>query len=74
MVNLIGCFVFGGFYVDVGVIGCKIVVDIYGGFVCYGGGVFFGKDLSKVDCLVVYMVWKIVKDFVCEGYVKCCEV
>lgn len=73
-VNLIGMFVIGGFDGDVGLIGCKIIVDIYGGVVLYGGGVFFGKDLIKVDCLVVYVVCYLVKNVVVVGLVKCCVI
>lgn len=54
--NLFGRFVIGGFYGDVGFIGCKIIIDIYGGWGVYGGGVFFGKDLIKVDRSGVYIV------------------
>lgn len=73
-INLIGCFVIGGFFGDVGLIGCKIIVDIYGGYVCYGGGVFFGKDLIKVDWLGVYVVRYVVKNIVVVGFVKKVEV
>lgn len=31
-INLIGKFVFGGFYGDCGLMGRKIIVDIYGGW------------------------------------------
>lgn len=72
-VNLIGKFVIGGFMGDVGLIGCKIIVDIYGGMVCYGGGVFFGKDLFKVDCFGVYVMCWVVKNVVVVGLVDCCE-
>lgn len=74
LVNFIGKFVVGGFQGDVGFIGCKIIVDIYGGYVCYGGGVFFGKDFIKVDCLVVYVVCYVVKCFVVVGFVEWVEV
>lgn len=73
-INLTGCFVIGGLMGDCGLTGCKIIVDIYGGVVCYGGGVFFGKDLFKVDCLVVYVVCYVVKNIVVVGMVDCCEI
>lgn len=73
-INLIGRFVIGGFQGDFGLIGRKIIVDIYGGYVCYGGGVFFGKDLIKVDCFVIYVVRYVVKNIVVLGFVKKCEV
>lgn len=60
-INLIGRFVIGGLVGDSGLIGCKFIVDIYGGYLCYGGGVFSGKDVFKVDRLVFYMVRYLVK-------------
>lgn len=66
-INLMGKFVIGGLYGDMGLIGCKIIVDIYGGKGVYGGGVFLGKDLLKVDCLVVYVICYIVKNLVVVG-------
>lgn len=66
-INLIGKFVIGGLYGDVGLMGCKIIVDIYGGKGVYGGGVFFGKDFFKVDCFVAYVICYIVKNFVVVG-------
>lgn len=71
-VNFIGSFVIGGFDGDVGLIGCKIIVDMYGGVVFYGGGVFLGKDFIKVDCFVVYVVCYFVKNVVLVGLVDCC--
>lgn len=65
--QLSGRFVIGGFQGDVGLIGWKIIVDIYGGWGVYGGGVFLGKDYIKVDCLVVYVVCWVVKFFVKGG-------
>jgi len=73
-VNLIGCFEIGGLMGDVGFMGCKIIVDIYGGMVWYGGGVFSGKDFLKVDCLVVYVMCWVVKNVVVVGFVCWCEV
>lgn len=39
----------GGFEVDTGLTGRKIVVDAYGSRVPVGGGAFSGKDATKVD-------------------------
>lgn len=47
---------------------------MYGGYVCYGGGVFFGKDVIKVDCFVSYVVCYIVKNIVVVGFVCKVEV
>lgn len=55
---------------DVGLIGRKIIVDIYGGWGVYGGGVFFGKDFFKVDRFVVYVFRWVVKLLVKVGLCK----
>lgn len=47
---------------------------MYGGYVCYGGGVFLGKDVMKVDCFVVYVVRYVVKNIVVVEFVDFCEV
>lgn len=47
--------------------GRKIIVDIYGGSCLYGGGVFSGKDFSKVDRSAVYAVCYVVKNLVVSG-------
>lgn len=73
-INFVGFFVMGGFKGDVGFIGCKIIIDIYGGVVCYGGGVFSGKDLLKVDCFGVYVICWVVKNVVVVGFVNWFEV
>lgn len=74
LVNPTGRFILGGSYADAGVTGRKIVADTYGGFAHHGGGAFSGKDPSKVDRSAAYMVRKIAKDIVREGYAKRCEV
>lgn len=71
-VNSTGCFVIGGPDSDTGLIGRKIIVDIYGGSVFYGGGAFLGKDLSKVDCSGAYVVCYFVKNVVEVGFVDRC--
>lgn len=55
---------------DVGFIGRKIIVDIYGGWGVYGGGVFLGKDVIKVDRLVSYVCRWIVKLLVVAKFCK----
>lgn len=55
---------------DVGLIGRKIIVDTYGGWGVYGGGVFFGKDFFKVDRFVVYVFRWVVKLLVKVGLCK----
>lgn len=73
-INSIGRFVIGGLMGDCGLIGRKIIVDIYGGMARYGGGVFFGKDLLKVDRFVVYVVRYVAKNIVVVGLVDRCEI
>lgn len=49
MINPAGYWEQGGFDVDSGVTGRKIVVDQYGPRVAVGGGAFSGKDCTKID-------------------------
>ncbi|MFZ2414473.1 MAG: methionine adenosyltransferase domain-containing protein [Minisyncoccia bacterium] len=53
----------GGFEVDTGLTGRKIVIDSYGPRVPVGGGAFSGKDPSKVDRSGAYMARKIALDY-----------
>ena len=48
-INPTGRFVIGGPQGDAGLTGRKIIVDTYGGYERHGGGVFSGKDATKVD-------------------------
>ncbi len=48
-INQTGRFVLGGFDVDTGLTGRKIVVDAYGPEIPVGGGAFSGKDRTKMD-------------------------
>ncbi len=67
--NLIGKPATGGFYGDIGPIGCKTTADIHGGKGVYGGGVPLGKDFLKADCLVVHVVCYTVKNSAVVGAV-----
>lgn len=67
--NLIGKPATGGFYGDIGSIGCKTTADIHGGKGVYGGGVPLGKDFLKADCLVVHVVCYTVKNTAVVGAV-----
>ncbi len=69
--NFIGKPATGGFYGDIGSIGCKTTADIHGGKGVYGGGVPLGKDFLKADCLVVHVVCHTVKNTAVVGAV--CE-
>ena len=42
-------FVIDGPHGDVGLIGRKIIINTYKGWRAYDGGVFFGKDPTKMD-------------------------
>ena len=73
-INPTGRFVIGGPRGDTGLTGRKIIIDTYGGWGRHGGGAFSGKDPSKVDRSVSYMVRYIAKNIVAAGIAKRCEV
>ena len=62
-VNPTGRFVIGGPQGDAGVTGRKIIVDTYGGWIPYGGGVF-EKDPSKIDRSAAYLSRYVAKNCV----------
>ena len=64
----------GGFYVDTGLTGRKIMVDTYGGVISHGGGAFSGKDPTKVDRTGAYMARFVAKNLVANGFVDKCTV
>ena len=66
-VNPTGKFVIGGPHGDTGLTGRKIIVDTYGGKGAHGGGVFSGKDSSKVDRSAAYAARHIAKNMVADG-------
>lgn len=66
-VNPTGKFVIGGPHGDTGLTGRKIIVDTYGGKGAHGGGVFSGKDPSKVDRSAAYAARHIAKNIVAAG-------
>ena len=47
--NPSNCFVIDGPHGDVGLTGRKIIINTYKGWGAYDGGVFFGKDPTKMD-------------------------
>ena len=73
-INPTGRFVIGGPLADTGLTGRKIIVDTYGGYARHGGGAFSGKDATKVDRSVAYMLRHIAKSIVANGYAKKCEI
>lgn len=73
-VNPTGRFVIGGPMGDAGLTGRKIIVDTYGGYARHGGGVFSGKDPTKVDRSACYYARYIAKNVVAAGLAKKCEI
>lgn len=73
-INPTGRFVIGGPLGDSGLTGRKIIVDTYGGYSRHGGGVFSGKDATKVDRSASYMARHIAKNIVANGYARKCEI
>ena len=69
-----GKFVLGGPHADTGLTGRKIIVDTYGGMGRHGGGVFSGKDPSKVDRSAAYASRWVAKHVVASGAADRCEV
>jgi S-adenosylmethionine synthetase len=55
VVNPTGAFLVEGPKAESGLTGRKVLVDTYGGMGRHGGGVFSGKDPSKVDRAAAYM-------------------
>ena len=74
LVNPTGKFVIGGTFGDCGVTGRKLACDTYGSIGRIGGGAMSGKDPTKVDRSGAYMMRKIAKDLVRNGYCDKCEV
>jgi len=66
-INPTGVFIIGGPHGDTGLTGRKIIVDTYGGKGAHGGGVFSGKDPSKVDRSAAYATRHIAKNLVAAG-------
>ena len=73
-INPTGRFVVGGPQGDSGLTGRKIIVDTYGGYARHGGGVFSGKDPSKVDRSAAYAARWVAKNIVAAGLAHRCEV
>ena len=73
-INPTGRFVIGGPQGDSGLTGRKIIVDTYGGYARHGGGVFSGKDPSKVDRSAAYAARWVAKNIVAAGLARRCEV
>jgi S-adenosylmethionine synthetase len=67
-------FVQGGFSIDAGLSGRKIIADTYCGTAPHGGGSFSGKDPSRLDRSGAYMARFIAKNVVSNGLAKECKV
>lgn len=74
LINPTGKFIIGGAVADTGLTGRKIIVDTYGGYAHHGGGAFSGKDATKVDRSVAYMLRHITKNIVANGLARKCEI
>ena len=72
LVNPTGRFEVGGPKADTGLTGRKIIVDSYGGMAPHGGGVFSGKDPTKVDRSGAYMTRYVAKNVVAAGLADRC--
>ena len=73
-INPTGAFVIGGPMGDAGLTGRKIIVDTYGGAARHGGGLFSGKDPSKVDRSAAYAGRYVAKNIVAAGLAERCEI
>ena len=51
-----GRFVIGGPQGDAGLTGRKIIVDTYGGWGAHGGGAFSGKDYTKGNIKILFVM------------------
>jgi len=67
-------FINGGFSIDAGLSGRKIVADTYCGTVPNGGGSFSGKDPFRLDRSGAYMARYVAKNIVANDYAKSCLV
>ncbi|EYE87371.1 S-adenosylmethionine synthetase [Fervidicella metallireducens AeB] len=67
LINPTGRFVIGGPMGDSGLTGRKIIADTYGGTGRHGGGVFSGKEPTKVDRSAAYAARWVAKNMVAAG-------
>jgi S-adenosylmethionine synthetase len=74
LVNPGGSFTIGGPAADTGLTGRKIMADAYGPGYPHGGGVFSGKDPTKLDRSAAYMARYIAKNIVAAGLAERCTV
>lgn len=67
-------FVNGGFSIDAGLSGRKIIADTYCGLVPHGGGSFSGKDPYRMDRSAAYMARFVAKNLVANQLCNQCLV
>jgi S-adenosylmethionine synthetase len=65
-------FVLGGFQIDAGLSGRKIIADTYCGLAPHGGGSFSGKDPFRLDRSGAYMSRYVAKSIVANGLAEEC--
>jgi S-adenosylmethionine synthetase len=65
-------FINGGFLIDAGLSGRKIVADTYCGIIPNGGGSFSGKDPFRLDRSGAYMARYVAKNMVANGFTESC--
>jgi S-adenosylmethionine synthetase len=64
IINPSGHFVVGGPQANIGISGRKTIVDTYGSFCPYGGGVISGQDATKIHRSGLYLARYIAKNMV----------
>lgn len=67
-------FINGGFSIDAGLSGRKIIADTYCGLVPHGGGSFSGKDPYRMDRSAAYMARFVAKNLVANKLCRHCLV
>jgi S-adenosylmethionine synthetase len=70
LVNPSGQFVIGGPQANIGISGRKTVIDTYGAFCPWGGGVLSGQDATKIHRSGAYIARYIAKNIVASGLCK----
>ena len=62
----------GGFAIDAGLSGRKIIADTYCGLIPHGGGSFSGKDPYRLDRSAAYMMRFVAKNLVANHFCNSC--
>lgn len=74
LINPSGRFVVGGPQADAGLTGRQSIIDTYGGWGSYGGGVLSGRDASKFQRTTLYVMRWVAKSLVKAGLAGRCLV